>query len=73
MTELEILKKIHDLQGEEILFLKGALQTRIEQVRHLNNLIENQDKIIELQKSILNEFVPPEKVPHLRLVKNENE
>jgi hypothetical protein len=73
MSELEILKQIHNLQTEEILLLKKALLARNEQVQHLNDLVENQDKIIELQKSILNEFIPQTQVPHLRLVKNENE
>ena len=73
MSELELLKQIHSLQSEEILLLKKALLARTEQVQHLSDLVANQEKIIELQKSILEEFIPPTKVPHLRLVENKNE
>lgn len=73
MTELELLKQIHSLQSEEILLLKKALLERTEQVQHLNDLFENQEKIIGIQKSLLDEFMPQEKVPYLRLVENKNE
>ena len=73
MSELEIMRQIITLQTEENLLLKKDLLGRTEQIQHLNDLIENQNKIIDLQKLILNEFVPQIRPQHLKLVKNENE
>ena len=71
MDELETYKKLYLLQKEELVLWKKCLEGYKIQNEHLQKLSDIQIKIIELQKQILDEFIPPIPVPHLRLVKDE--
>jgi hypothetical protein len=71
VDELETYKKLYLLQKEEIDLLKKSLEGHKAQVEHFQKLSIIQDKIIELQKEILNDFFPQKPKPHLRLVKDE--
>ena len=71
MDELETYKKLYLLQKEELILWKKCLEGYKSQIEHFQKLSDIQTKIIDLQKEILNEFIPPPPVPHLRLIKDE--
>lgn len=72
MNELETYKQLYSLMKEEIFLLKKSLAASVEQVGNLSDLVANQEKIIDLQKEIIDEL-SQKREPHLRLVKNKNE